>query len=548
MKFLIGFILMVFCNQGLVAKQQFEKIYHGEKVEEYFPWMVSLQKEDKHSCGGIVIGSRVILTAAHCAELFDRVVFGEKLSNPDRIIKLVDGLDEIVVHYAYRSDVSEHDLAAVILHESIELTEYAQIKQNTVIDDDFVYVMGWGFTEINELSDTLLKTEMKLLDHDSCIAQFPFYESSDTVKIFEQYAICAWHETNDSCAGDSGGPLFDSENKIIGLVSFGWECGSSKPSVYTKLESYTKWISDILYLYDNKVSIIAPVISPPLQYGQKIEVPFAVKSLSDDHNYINNELISKDEYKVIHSEITVDYLVDNEILMKLNVDGVDVEFKYNFEKFHLVESGNYLYNYFNSVDNIYTTFEHDILTDQWNGKGNQESSLLVLGDQSEINLKHASSHAIILEISKPKTITWQIAVATASNDQFRIKLDGERIDEFSLSWNRGEFVKHGLFIPAGKHKIELGYYKDESGSLFSDSIALKDINIKDGNILPVDSEQYAVFYKSPTDIIVNKTEDIKVLRENEFESKSGMFNILFLMMLISTLIFRVFRINTRKLA
>ena len=56
----------------------------------------------------------------------------------------------------------------------------------------------------------------------------------------------------DSCSGDSGGPLMvqaDAESKmyLIGVVSFGTsKCGQGLPGVYTNIQYYVQWIKDHL--------------------------------------------------------------------------------------------------------------------------------------------------------------------------------------------------------------------------------------------------------------------------------------------------------------
>lgn len=61
--------------------------------------------------------------------------------------------------------------------------------------------------------------------------------------------LCA-HDPNgkkDSCQGDSGGPLQiypkgSYAAKIVGIVSFGVDCGSKFPGIYTRVASYLDWI------------------------------------------------------------------------------------------------------------------------------------------------------------------------------------------------------------------------------------------------------------------------------------------------------------------
>jgi len=49
--------------------------------------------------------------------------------------------------------------------------------------------------------------------------------------------MCAADTDQDSCSGDSGGPLFDSENKaLVGVTSWGYLCAEAGfPGVYARI-------------------------------------------------------------------------------------------------------------------------------------------------------------------------------------------------------------------------------------------------------------------------------------------------------------------------
>lgn len=68
-----------------------------------------------------------------------------------------------------------------------------------------------------------------------------------------QYCAFDPHGRNDSCLGDSGGPLqyfpFLSSNTamVIGIVSYGFGCASGHPGIYTRVAFYLDWIESIVW-------------------------------------------------------------------------------------------------------------------------------------------------------------------------------------------------------------------------------------------------------------------------------------------------------------
>lgn len=63
--------------------------------------------------------------------------------------------------------------------------------------------------------------------------------------------LCAGGKKNqDSCSGDSGGPLMLYRNGVYyaaGIVSFGVGCGREGwPGVYTNIPNFVSWIESIL--------------------------------------------------------------------------------------------------------------------------------------------------------------------------------------------------------------------------------------------------------------------------------------------------------------
>lgn len=68
--------------------------------------------------------------------------------------------------------------------------------------------------------------------------------------------LCARDSTShpdrimDTCAGDSGGPIFTYESglsTLVGVTSFGISCATSLPSVYTRIASFVDWIECVVW-------------------------------------------------------------------------------------------------------------------------------------------------------------------------------------------------------------------------------------------------------------------------------------------------------------
>lgn len=47
----------------------------------------------------------------------------------------------------------------------------------------------------------------------------------------------------DACQGDSGGP-FVINGELVGIISFGRDCGENIPGVYTRVPSFIDWINE----------------------------------------------------------------------------------------------------------------------------------------------------------------------------------------------------------------------------------------------------------------------------------------------------------------
>ncbi|CAF4469514.1 unnamed protein product [Rotaria socialis] len=223
-----------------------------EAVPHSWPWIVSLQIRD-HFCGGTLIDTRHVLTAAHCLPSVSssqlRIVAGlhqRQNQNTGRTQNI--GVSRIFMHEQYNSVSQAHDIAIIRLAQPVQLNEYVRLICLPGPDPQesaTVTVAGWGTTFKNSpLATTLRQVSVKVTNNQASAA----YSSSFNVQR-QIGAGIPYSGGKDSCQGDSGGPLMYNTNGqwyLSGIVSFGADCAlPNYPGVYTRTSAYLSWIQNI---------------------------------------------------------------------------------------------------------------------------------------------------------------------------------------------------------------------------------------------------------------------------------------------------------------
>lgn len=211
-----------------------------------FPFMASLQLKgdngtDGHFCGGSVIGSRWVLTAAHCLEDTKPKEIQVAVGRTD-IDDLSKGqtlaVDRIVIHPDY-ARTGTYDAALVRVTTSITAprVDLASVGQDSLERDGAALtVAGWGteFFGSPFIPSRLKAVDVRAVADDKCTTNglMGFQASSE---------ICAETLGGDSCQGDSGGPLFGTvagRTVQVGIVSYGLGCATPGfPGVYAEVNN-----------------------------------------------------------------------------------------------------------------------------------------------------------------------------------------------------------------------------------------------------------------------------------------------------------------------
>lgn len=229
-----------------------------EVADNRYPWMAALLQRDASNpsegqfCGGSLIASRWILTAAHCfrteAGNIDlrasdvSVLLGQQnlAENGGQTINV----SRIIEHPDYNAN-GYPDLALVELSAPSAALPIQLPSRNNPAPNvgESATVTGWGqISENGPATNELRQTTMPVVGHGQCNAAY----DGDIV---EDAMVCAGTAdgSKDSCYGDSGGPLFVSRGGSYvqaGVVSFGEACGlAGVPGVYARVSSYYDWIT-----------------------------------------------------------------------------------------------------------------------------------------------------------------------------------------------------------------------------------------------------------------------------------------------------------------
>ncbi|XP_063114896.1 vitamin K-dependent protein C [Cavia porcellus] len=223
------------------------------------PWQVILlDSKKKLSCGGVLIHSSWVLTAAHCMDGSRKLTvrLGEyDLRRRDKGEVELD-IKEIFIHPNYTRRTTNNDIALLHLAQPTILSktivpiclpdsglaerELTQAGQETV-------VTGWGYK--SERKGDTRRNPTSILNSIR-IPVAPHTECTQVMNsVVSENMLCAGilGDSRDACDGDSGGPMvasFQGTWFLVGLVSWGEGCGvPNNYGVYTKVSRYLDWIN-----------------------------------------------------------------------------------------------------------------------------------------------------------------------------------------------------------------------------------------------------------------------------------------------------------------
>lgn len=225
-----------------------------------WPWQIAVKDRKKRLiCGGTLINSEFVLTAAHCVSNNMHIVAGEYNLREHEGNEQERRVVKAFKHPHYNKNNVDNDIALLKLDSPLELTKRVwpaclPEQSEELRPEQNATILGWGATKYMRSADGKAQVERDDMLHEAIVPVVDFDECKNSYgeHLESHHVICAGYKEGgtDSCAGDSGGPLLIKRNNrwhVYGVTSFGDECAKEgKYGIYSKASVYVDWIKKVV--------------------------------------------------------------------------------------------------------------------------------------------------------------------------------------------------------------------------------------------------------------------------------------------------------------
>uniref|UniRef100_A0A4W2GWX9 MBL associated serine protease 1 n=1 Tax=Bos indicus x Bos taurus TaxID=30522 RepID=A0A4W2GWX9_BOBOX len=256
------------CGIPKFSRNLLARIINGRPAQKgTTPWIAMLSHlNGQPFCGGSLLGSKWIVTAAHCLheapDSEDVTLRDLDLLSPSAF-KIIMGklrrtqsdeneqslrVKQVFFHPLYNPNTYENDVALLELSRGPVLNDFVMpicLPQRPPEEGAVVIVSGWGKQFLQRFPETLMEIEIPIVDHHICREAYAPLKKKVTRDM-----ICAGEKEGgrDACAGDSGGPMVTLDTQrgqwyLVGTVSWGVDCGKKdRYGVYSYIFHNKDWI------------------------------------------------------------------------------------------------------------------------------------------------------------------------------------------------------------------------------------------------------------------------------------------------------------------
>merc|ERR1712048_299151 len=213
-------------------------------------------------CGGTLVASKYVVSAAHCMFMDQALTQARPLSELRIRIGEHDltwagegSLTEVTIDVTKYTNhesftMPNNDIVVIELAQEVDLTTYtpacmAKTSDTTTFDGKKAWVYGWGALSYGtgEYPDVLMELEVSVVTKETCSTAL-----ADFATINDGMICAGGVAGQDSCQGDSGGPLTyksGEQHVLIGDTSFGDKCAlAGRYGVYGRISYYRTWIEE----------------------------------------------------------------------------------------------------------------------------------------------------------------------------------------------------------------------------------------------------------------------------------------------------------------
>ncbi len=483
--------------QAELAGSTTPRIVGGKNADpNEYPWAAALLFANINDgfnarfCGGTLIASRWVLTAAHCVSDFSsasevEIAIGindlDNISNADR-----KTVSNIFVHPAYNTISQDNDIALLQLTTPSNNAVLA-IADNALTDNittgELMTIIGWGNT-----SASIQTPAFPTLLQEAQIPRFDF-DACNTIydNLLTSNMICAGFAAGgkDTCQGDSGGPILyvdtnDGAYYQAGVTSFGNGCAAAdNPGVYTRAANYIEWI--------NNTTSIALTGQRQLNYhavGRSTSTTLTLNNYSGADITVSAINLSNPANFALLSQNCMDATIVNNGNCSITLQfqpasagthtaALDIDFGTGNPSINTTISGIGLATvnaagldetparpwYSGSDASWFTT-----LTSNSNGGAAMRSG----------NINDNQKTALLAYFTGPDTLSFRWKASSEQGfDLLKLYIDDVLID--AISGNQ-DWQQRNITLGAGEHRAVWVYGKDGSVSAFQDTVWLDSVN------------------------------------------------------------------------
>ncbi|XP_036615924.1 cationic trypsin-3-like isoform X2 [Trichosurus vulpecula] len=221
-----------------------DKIVGGYTCAAYsLPYQVSLNS-GYHFCGGSLINSEWVISAAHCHNRIQVRLGKHNIEVEEGNEQFIDAA-KAIRHPKYNSLTFNNDIMLIKLKTPATINSRVSaisLPESCAATGTSCLISGWGNTASSgaDYSELLQCLEAPVLSDSSCHSAYPGRITSNMI------CVGYLEGGKDSCQGDSGSPVV-CNGELQGIVSWGYGCAQKgKPGVYTKVCNYVDWIEETI--------------------------------------------------------------------------------------------------------------------------------------------------------------------------------------------------------------------------------------------------------------------------------------------------------------